>query len=204
MSLKDYFHNFNIHYITYPLLVVAFLASLYWYGGYKQRQADKAQARADSIAVVAKKAIAAKHTADSIFADSMVKVNAKIKAADKAVVIAKQDRDSTLSVLVENTTKLAVDNKILRQDLSDFIVQDSILLAKKDSTIADRDDKILFMGKKMHSDSLRYDDLAKLNTSTNLLLAKANAEAHPGLLKRIIKNWDIEAATVVVCHFGKC
>jgi flagellar biosynthesis component FlhA len=192
--------NLNIHYLTYPLLVVVALASLYWYGGYKQRQADKEKARADSIAVVAKKAIEEKHIADSLFADSVAKVNVKIKADDKAVIVAKKDRDSTAANLI----KAVKDNEGLRNLVNSLTLADSALFARKDSTIKDRDDKILFITVKIHGDSLRYDALAKLNTSTNIQLAKAIADAHPGLIKRVIQNWDIELITVAGCHFARC
>jgi hypothetical protein len=192
--------NFNIHYLTYPLLVIVALASLYWYGGYKQRQADKEKARADSIAVVAKKAIEEKHIADSLFADSVAKINAKIKADDKAVTVAKKDRDST----ADNLVKAVKDNNDLRYLVNSLTLADSTLFAKKDSTIKDRDDKILFMTAKIRGDSLRYDALARLNASTDVQLAKAIAEANPGLGKRIIKNWDLILITAAGCHFGRC
>jgi len=191
--------NFNIHYITYPLIVVAALAGIYFSGVYHQKQLDKAkaeqvvlQAKADSLA-------RAKAIADSTSKDSLAKIQIKLDHDNKITIIVSKQRDS-----LAKEVAVAKDTAQLVTALKAQVVADSNLIKAKDSTITDLTSKNVFLTAEGIRKDKQYADLFKLNTDTNAKLAKANADANPGLLKRVLKNADLLGAELLVCHFGHC
>ncbi len=189
----------NKHYITYPLLIIGAAVAIYFSGQWHQRQTDKAKAQADSIQVRADSIIVAKAKADSIAKDSIAKLQNKVDATKRVTIGLEKQRDS-----LGKEVFAAKDTAQLVTALKAQVVNDSGVIKSKDSTIVAQGNQIFFLAARVTQDSIDFRKLAALNTDTNLKLAKAQADAHPGLIKRVLKNLDIIGGTIVTCHFTKC
>jgi len=187
--------TFNIHYVTYPLIVIAAAGILYFTGQQHQKALDKARAIQDSLATRAIEIQKDKALADSIAKDSLAKIQIKLDNDNKITVIVSKQRDSLAKEVVA-----AKDTAHLVTALKGQVVADSNLIKSKDSTITDLISKNVFLTAEGIRKDKQYADLFKLNTDTNAKLAKANADANPGLAKRIIKNLDL---VIVAGAIGK-
>src|SRR5437868_13315381 len=152
----------NIHYLTYPLLVVAAVFAIYFSGQYHQREADQAKARADSAQAHAAAVVAAKEKADSLANDSIAKLQSKIVRTKQVSVGLEKQRDS-----LAKQVKTAKDTAQLVVALKAQVVNDSLVIKSKDSTIVAQGDKLLFLAAKVVQDSIDYNKLAAVNTDTN-------------------------------------
>src|SRR6267142_6077034 len=154
--------TFNKHYLTYPLIVIAAVAAIYFSGVHHQQQLDKAKATADSASTRAIQIIKAKAHDDSVATDSLAKQQIKIDTNKKVTVILSRQRDSLIKQVsaAKDTTQLVV---ALKAQVS---VDDS-LLKSKDSTIADQDKSILFLKSEIVRKDNQFIDLANLNADTN-------------------------------------
>lgn len=188
--------KFNIHYLTYPLLVVVAVVAIYFSGQYHQRQADRAKAKADSAQAQASAAVIAKAKADSLANDSIAKLENKVVKTIQITAVLEKQRDS-----LSKQVLVAKDTAHLVVALKAQVAEDSLVIKSKESTITAQGNKILFLSTKIVQDSVDYQKLASLNNDTNKKLAKAQADANPGLAKRILSNLDIIGGTVVLTHF---
>lgn len=186
----------NIHYLTYPLLVIVAVFAIYFSGQYHQRKTDQAKARADSAQAHAAAVVAAKAKADSLANDSIAKLQNKVVKTKQVSIGLEKQRDS-----LAKQVKTAKDTAQLVVTLKAQVVVDDSLIKSKDSTITAQGNQILFLAGQVVRDSVDYYKLAALNSNTNEKLAKAQADSHPGLLKRVASNLDIIGATVIITHF---
>lgn len=190
---------FNKHYITYPLLIIGAAAAIYLSGQYHQRKTDRAKAQADSAQTQASAIVVAKAKADSIARDSIAKLQNKVVLTKQITAGLEKQRDS-----LGKEVLAAKDTAQLVTALKAQVEKDSSVIKSKDSTIVAQGNQILFLTAKATKDSIAFNDLAELNANTNVKLAKAQADANPGLAKRVLKSLDLIGGTVVVCHFTHC
>ncbi len=186
----------NKHYITYPLLIIAAAIAIYFSGQWHQRQTDRAKAQVDSAKAKIAAIVEAKAKSDSITRDSIVKLQNKVDQTKRVTVGLEKQRDS-----LGKEVLVAKDTAALVTALKAQVLSDSGVIKSKDSTIVAQGNQIFFLAAKVIQDSVDYNNLAALNTDTNLKLAQAQAAAHPGLAKRVLNNLDVIGATVVITHF---
>lgn len=191
--------NFNKHYVTYPLLIIGAVVAIYFSGQYHQRKTDQAKAQADSAQSQAAAIIVAKAKADSIARDSIAKLQNKVVQTKQITAGLEKQRDS-----LGKEVLAAKDTVQLVTALKAQIVSDSTVIKSKDSTIVAQGNQILFLTVKATKDSIDFNNLVELNANTNIKLAKAQADANPGLLKRTLKSLDLIGGTILVCHVTKC
>lgn len=177
-------------------MVVVAVVAIYFSGQYHQRQADRAKAKADSAQAQASAAVIAKAKADSLANDSIAKLENKVVKTIQITAVLEKQRDS-----LSKQVLVAKDTAHLVVALKAQVAEDSLVIKSKESTITAQGNKILFLSTKIVQDSVDYQKLASLNNDTNKKLAKAQADANPGLAKRILSNLDIIGGTVVLTHF---